>query len=183
MHIDNLSFWGIFFLVAGVALLIRVVFNIDFPVLKVLAGSFLIILGFRIIFGDLHIWPLNSGKNEFFFKSSNLSAGSEPSGSYRLLFSNTRFDLTGLLLSGNTQNIKIVSIFSGTTILIDPDLPLDVRVDAVFAGVKFPGRNTPVFGRGVYHSPDLNREKPYVDITASVVFGNIVVMYGDYAGN
>ena len=179
MYIDNLSFWGIFLLAGGAVLLLRGVFNFDIPVLKVLAGSFLILLGLRVVFGNYRIWPINAGDNEIFFKSSAIDAGKDLDSNYQLLFSNTSFDLTGLRPSGSGRNIRIVGVFSGSTLLIDPDLPLNIRVDAVFAGVKFPGRNTPVFGRGVYQSANFSREGPYLDITASIVFGNIVVMYKD----
>ena len=48
-------FWGAFLLLLGVALIIKVVFNVDFPVFKVLVGIFLVLIGFKVLFGRTFI--------------------------------------------------------------------------------------------------------------------------------
>ena len=50
-------FWGAFLLLLGVALIVKVVFNVDFPVFKVLIGIFLVLLGLKVIFGKFLVSP------------------------------------------------------------------------------------------------------------------------------
>ncbi len=177
MQMDNVFFWGILIILTGVTLLVRVILNVDFPVLRIIAGSFLILLGIMIISGSSGVWPLKTAENELFFKSSLVKGTDQLSPEYHLVFSHTVFDLTGFDLPDKEKNLKINNIFSGSTVLMDPDLPVNIEVDAMFAGVKMPGRNTPLFGRGVYTSDGFDPEGPHLNISVNIVFGNIVFMH------
>ena len=42
-------FWGAFLLLLGIALIIKVVFQVDFPVFKVVLGIFLVMLGYQSV--------------------------------------------------------------------------------------------------------------------------------------
>ena len=177
MQIDNLSFWGIILILTGVALLVRVIFNIDFPVLRVLAGLFFILLGIKIILGSSMIWPIKTADNEFFFRSGTIDVSDVPADEYQLVFSRTTFDLREIKRPDQKKDLKINSVFSGCTVYLPVDLPVNIRVDAVFAGVKMPARNTPLFGRGRYSSDDYDPDGPGLDIRVNVVFGSVVLMY------
>ncbi len=177
MQVDTLFFWSILLILICGILLARVIFEIDFPVFKILTGSVLVLCCIMVIFGNSGIWPLKSGENEFFFKSAIVEGSEDLSSEYQLVFSGTAFDLTGFKLTGSKKNIKINNLFSNSTVFIDPDLPVNILVDAVFAGVKMPGKNIPLLGKGGYTSDSFDPESPYLNITVNVVFGNIVFMH------
>ncbi len=177
MQVDNLSFWGIILILTGVALLIRVIFNIEFPVLRILAGSFLVLLGIKIMAGSSLVWPIKTADNEFFFRSETIDVSPFPADEYQLVFSRTTFDLSEIKHPDQIKDLKINSVFSGCTVYLPVDLPVNIRVDAVFAGVKMPARNTPLFGSGRYRSDDYDPEGPGLDIRVNVVFGSAVLIY------
>jgi predicted membrane protein len=172
---DNFAFWGIFLIIIGFTLLIRVIFNIEFPVFKVLAGLFFVLLGIKIIFGNFNLWPLKTGDNEFIFTSARIESN-ELHRSYHLIFSEGTFSLGNLRLGGKKRELNINSVFSGSTVHLPPDVPVNINVEAVFASVKMPGRNSPVIGRGNYSSEGFDPGLPHLDITVSIVFGSIVLI-------
>ena len=61
-------FWGIILILIGLGIVIRVVFNIDFPVFKFLVAIFFIFLGLRMMFGSFGIVNFHvDSKNDVFF--------------------------------------------------------------------------------------------------------------------
>lgn len=174
---DNIAFWGIFLILAGLALLVKVIFNIEFPLFRVLAGIFLILLGLKIIFGEFILWPFKSGDNEIFFSTEKIYASDAMLEEYHIIFSHTTFDLGEMRYPDMKTDLRFNNIFSGNKVYLPPGIPVKIKVDAVFAGVKMPGRNTPVFGRGTYNSEGFDPDLPHLNITANVVFGNILFMY------
>ncbi len=177
MQIDNISFWGIFLIITGIALLVREIFNIEFPVFKVMAGLFFVLLGLRIMLGNSLIWPIKTIDNEVFFRTLNVDSPVDMHSEYQLVFSKTIFDLSQMDLPENRIDLKINNIFSGNTVYLPSGIPVNIRVDAVFAGVKMPGRNTPVFGRGSYSSENFDADLPHLNINVNIVFGNVVFMF------
>ncbi|MFP4367039.1 MAG: LiaF domain-containing protein [Bacteroidales bacterium] len=177
MHIDNLSFWGIFLIIAGLALLIRVIFNFDFPVVKIMTGLFFILLGWKIIFGSFFTWPLHAGENEIFFRSLEVDSSIELHRDYQIVFSQATFDFSDMEPPEKITELVINNIFSGTTIYLPADMPVIIKVDAVFAGVKMPGRNSPIFGKGSYRSDNFQPGMPHLNIEADAVFGSITFMH------
>ena len=178
MEIDNLSFWGIFLAFIVVSLLIRVIFNIDFSIPKVLAGLFFILLGIKIIFGGGTIWPFKTTDNVIFFTSDTICVKSESVDKYQLAFSNTVFNLDpGFGNVIDKSKLRINSVFSGCTVYLPEEFPVIVNVEGIFAGVKLPQRNLPLFGRGSYSTAGLDPGEPHLDITVNVVFGSVTMMY------
>ena len=171
-----LYFLGIFILVSCLLLLIRAVSGIGFPVLKIIALTFFIVLALMVIQVKYSPWPGSSGNNEIFFRSLDVDPSGKLPDAYQLFFSRITFDLDGMEQPGQITDLTINNFFSGNTVYLPSDIPVSIQVDAVFAGVKMPGRNSPMFGRGTYRSEDFDPGKPHMNINASVVFGNIVFM-------
>jgi predicted membrane protein len=172
---DNLYFWGIFLVITGVALMARVILKIQFPVAKILAAVFFILLGLKVLSGSLSVWPLGSAENEIFFKTVEIELSGELPPGYQIVFSRTRFDLEKMEMPEKT-GLSINSIFSGSTVYLPSDLPVNIRFQTVFATIRMPGRILPVFGRGYYSSTDFNPDLPHLDISVNVVFGNVTFM-------
>jgi predicted membrane protein len=177
MQFYNLAFWGIFLLLIGFALLARVILNLEFPVLKVIIGLFLILTGIRIMVGDFRLWPLRTADNEIFFRSAKIIPGRDMQPGYQVVFSQAAFDLSRIDPGEAGKRISMNSVFSGSTIYLPPGQPVIIQVDAVFSSVKMPGRNTPVLGRGHYKSENFDPENPHLSINVNIVFGSVVLMY------
>jgi hypothetical protein len=161
----------------GFALLAKVILNIDFPVLKVIIGLFLVLAGIKIMFGDFRLWPLKRAGNEILFRSGKIIPGRDIKPEYQLVFSQATFDLSRLEPAEAMMELSLNSVFSNSTVHLPSGQPVAIRVDAVFASVKMPGRNTPVLGRGHYVSENFDPEAPHLSINVNIVFGSIVLMY------
>jgi hypothetical protein len=167
-------FWGAFLLLLGVALILKVVFNLDFPVFKVVAGIFLILLGIRLLFGRF-MWTHHFEPEDTIFNERTYDRP-EPGKEYNVLFGKGVYDFTEVDLSEESFRVKISTIFGGSQIIISREMPVKINADAVFAGAELPDGNTAVFGSAVYQTDSYSTEKNTLDIKVDVVFGGAQVI-------
>jgi len=168
-------FWGAFLLMLGIALIIKVVFQIDFPVFKVVIGIFLVLLGIKILFGRFWISPHHFEPEETIFNErvfDNPESGKE----YTVLFGKGVYDFTNVDLSQGDFRAKVSTVFGGTQIIIPADKPVRIKADAVFAGAELPDGNTAVFGNAIYQRDSWSPDSAAIDIKVDVVFGGVQVL-------
>ena len=168
-------FWGAFLLILGVALIIKVVFNIDFPVFKVLVGIFFVLLGIKILFGRFGVSHHHFEPEETIFSErvyDDMDSGKE----YTVVFGSGKYDFTTVDLSKGSFRTKISTVFGGSQIIIPRDKPVRIKADAVFAGAEMPDGNTAVFGSTLYESDSWSPDSAHIDIKIDVVFGGVKVI-------
>lgn len=168
-------FWGAFLLLLGIALIIKVVFNVDFPVFKVLVGIFLVLLGIKVLFGKFLIPAHHFDQEETVF-NERVYDNPEPGKEYTVLFGKGVYDFTNVDLSKGNYRVKVSTVFGGAQIIIPRDKPVRIKADAVFAGADMPDGNTAVFGTTVYESDSWSPDSAYIDIKVDVVFGGVQVI-------
>jgi predicted membrane protein len=167
-------FWGALLIVIGLALIIRFVFNIDFPVVKVIVAFFFIYLGIRILFGSFGTTRFETGPNDVIFGEREFYEP-EHNKEYNVVFGKGVFDFTDTDLSNGNVNVKIGTVFGGSEIIIDRDMPVVIEADAVFAGAELPAGNTAVFGSTKYQSDNFSYDTNHLKIKLDVVFGGAEV--------
>ena len=170
-------FWGAFLLLLGIALIIKVVFQVDFPVFKVLLGIFLVLLGFKVLFGRFgwehhrgHFGPDETIFNERVYEQP------EKNKEYTVLFGKGVYDFTDVDLSEGSYHTKISTVFGGSQIIVPKEVPVRITADAVFAGAELPDGQTAVFGKSVYESDDWTADSASLNIKVDVVFGGVQVI-------
>jgi predicted membrane protein len=168
-------FWGAFLLILGIALIIKVVFNIDFPIFKVLVGIFLVLLGIKVLFGKVLI-PSHHFEPEDTIFSERVYDNPEAGKEYTVLFAKGVYDFTNVDLSKGSYHVKVSTVFGGTQIIIPRDKPVRIKADAVFAGAELPEGHTAVFGTTVYESDSWRADSAFIDIKVDVVFGGVQVI-------
>jgi len=168
-------FWGSILILIGLALVIKVVFNVDFPVFKILIAFLFIYLGLRILFGSFGLFSLKSGPNDVIFSERFFSSPYEHP-EYNVVFAHGVFDFRDIDLSEGTKNIKIGTVFGGSQIKIKRDMPVRINADAVFAGAELPDGNTAVFGSSTYTSESFNPDSAHLNIKIDVVFGGVQIL-------
>ncbi|MEN8157755.1 MAG: LiaF domain-containing protein [Bacteroidota bacterium] len=168
-------FWGAFLLLLGIALIIKVVFQVEFPVFKVLVGIFLILLGIKVLFGRFII-PSHHFEAEETIFNERTYGDPEPGKEYTVLFGKGVYDFTSVDLSRGNFHSKISTVFGGTQIIIPRDVPVKITADAVFAGAELPGGNTAVFGSSFYQSDSWSPDSASINIKVDVVFGGVQVI-------
>jgi predicted membrane protein len=167
-------FWGALLIFIGLALIIRFVFNVDFPVFKVLFALFFIYIGLRILFGSFGLFRFETGPNDVLFNEKEFY-NIENNREYNVVFGQGNFDFTTVDLSQGNVNVKIGTVFGAARIRIDRDMPVKIDADAVFAGAELPDGNTAVFGSSSYQSDSFNPDSNYLKIKLDVVFGGAEV--------
>jgi predicted membrane protein len=168
-------FWGAFLLLLGIALIIKVVFQFDFPVFKVLLGIFLVMLGIKVLFGRFVV-PNHHFRPEETIFGERVYSDPERGKEYTVLFAKGVYDYTNVDLSKGTFYSKISTVFGGTQIIIPRDVPVRIKADAVFAGAELPDGNSAVFGTSVYESESWSPDSVGIDIKVDVVFGGVQVI-------
>jgi predicted membrane protein len=168
-------FWGAFLLLLGIAMIIKVVFQVDFPVFKVVVGIFLVMLGIKVLFGRFII-PSHHFEPEETIFSERTYDQPESGKEYTVLFAKGVYDFTNVDLSGGSFHTKISTVFGGTQVIIPRDVPVRITADAVFAGAELPDGNTAVFGSAIYESDSWNSDSASINIKMDVVFGGVQVI-------
>ncbi len=168
-------FWGAFLLLLGIALIIKVVFNIDFPVFKVLFGLFLILIGFKVLFGRTFFHHGSIGPEETIFNERQYEAP-ENNKEYSVVFGKGVYDFSDIDLSGGSFYTEINTVFGGSVIIIDEEMPVKIEADAVFAGAELPGGNTAVFGNARYVTDSYRPDSASLNIKINAVFGGVQVI-------
>lgn len=176
MKMDAGFFWGLFLVVAGITLLVRYVLNVDFPLFKILAGLFFILLGLKIVFGKSFFTIHSTKENEVIFSEQVIQLTSIDKREYNIVFGKGEIDLTGITIDKLPAKLKVSTVFGSTVIYISEDLPIEIYSDAVFSNAKLPGGNSSVFGRTSYKSPGLEAGSPSLEMKLDVVFGSVSVM-------
>jgi predicted membrane protein len=174
MKMNSTLFWGLLLIIIGLSFIFKIVFNVDFPLFRVIFAFILIYLGVRMLvrspgFSEKYV----SEENAFFNKRKYKSASDGKD--YAVIFGSGEYDFRDYDPSKGKRSVKVSCIFGGAEVKISKDTPVRIRVDAVFAGVNLPNGNSAVFGNSSYESPSFNRDLPYLDIKLESVFGGIDV--------
>lgn len=134
-------FWGIIVIVLGAAILVKHIFNLDFPVIKVVLGVALILIGIRVlVFKGPHTCSQAGDKNNVIFGERTMYYTAD-NNEYNAVFSSTVLDLTKLEPSNNPR-IKVSCVFGSMKIIINKQTKLIIDSDVVFGSISNPDENT-----------------------------------------
>lgn len=169
---DSGLFWGLLLIIIGVSLILKVVFQIDFPVVKILLAFFFIYLGLRILFGNFGASVFKTGPNDVAFNEETFKEIFQPAKEYHVVFGKGNFDFRNIQLpdSGYVE-VKLSTVFGGADIILNSNTPVRIKADAAFAGTQLPNGNSAVFGTVSYESENFDEMKPYLLLRTETVFG------------
>lgn len=153
----------------------KVVFNIDFPVFKVVFGIFLVLIGLNVIFGRTVFRERHFTEEETIF-NERVYDMPESGKEYSVVFAKGVYDFTNVDLSKGSIHTKVSTVFGGCQIIIPIDKPVRIQADAVFAGAELPDGNTAVFGNSIYESDNYRPDSAAIEIKVDVVFGGVQVI-------
>ena len=141
MYYSSSLFWGIIVIVLGAAILVKHIFNLDFPVIKIVFGVALILIGLRVlVFKGSHSCCQAGDKNNVVFGERNMYYTVD-NNEYNAVFSSTVLDLTKLEPSNNPK-IKVSCVFGNMKIIINKQTKLIIDSDVVFGNISNPDENT-----------------------------------------
>ena len=169
-------FWGIVLIIIGLSLILKIVFNIEFSIFRVLFAFFLIYFGIKLFIGkDFTLFPDANKDNQVLFSEKTIKTV-ENGKEYNVIFAGSKFDLREMSFPDSlTLRIKINTVFGGSQILVNPNVPIQVNSNTVFAGTKMPDGNTSAFGSLNYETDTAKRGKAKLIIETNTVFGGLQI--------
>jgi predicted membrane protein len=169
-------FWGIVLIIIGACLIIKVVFHVEIPVMKILFAFFFIYLGIKILIGNWGSHVFRSGPDDIVFGQGKYVHEHLVPKEQSIIFGSGSIDFRQVNSNALPAVIEINSIFGGCEIHVKKELPVKIKVDAAFAGVTLPNGNTTAFGSAFYQTESYDETKPYLLIKANAVFSGLKVI-------
>ena len=172
-------FFGLLFLIIGINIILSI-FKINIPLMRIFFGCFLIYVGLMVItrkpfFGFMHCCN-NWGNSDVFCDNSyDLKNKQIEYEKINVVFGNKNVDLTGITIKGSKAYMKLDCVFGGMKVILDKSIPVRIVGNSVFGQVIMPDNNNASFGSAKYLSPGFSETKPYLDVEASVVFGELII--------
>jgi hypothetical protein len=166
-------FWGSILIIFGLSVLIKAIFGIDLPLIRIIFGGLLIYLGISMVTS----WNNYShfGKNSRTIWFSNISTASDSIKSeYRVSFSSIRIDLRPVPVDQLPSKIFIDSHCSSVHLITNPDVPTLININARFASTRLPNNDVVAIGNSVYMTHDQHIE-PVLEISANLVMSNFEI--------
>ena len=168
-------FWGILFLILGVTIILKAVFNINIPLIRIFIALFFIWIGIRILIGG-PIFRFNKSGVVFGDARINADDLKDSKDEYSIIFGRGTIDLTNINLTNTDDKIEINTIFAYSIIKLNSEIPVIINIDSAFARTKLPDKTITSFGSYTYKTKSFNEEKPYLKINIDVVFGSVDIV-------
>ena len=169
MKVTGSMVCGIILLVLGIILLLVNFLGIKVNFYRLFPGVILLIIGIVVLFGQF------GGEHEVIFDRKKIDLN-EPFGEKNIIFAEGILDLSGLKSLDSQQKIKINVIFGSGKLILNPEIPSIIKASSVFSSLQLPGRTINFLGSTEYRIGDIQPDKPYLDIEADVIFGQLRVI-------
>jgi hypothetical protein len=167
-------FFGILLILFGLSLILKVIFNVDIPLARIVVALFLIYLGVRLFIGkDFGLISHHGDQNTIVFGQRTFHH-IEDDMEYNVIFGKGIIDLRDVHPADSQEiSIRLNTIFGSSDVLYGDSIPLKVRATSAFAGTRLPDGRTESFGTFEIKtgSPGIN---PPVRIETNTVFGGTV---------
>jgi predicted membrane protein len=177
MRLIKTYFWSGLLIVAGLLMIIKHSFNLRFSTPRILFGLVIIYIGCFVLFnGSSWIGNVRGGANLVFGNGHIPVRTLEDE--YNIIFSNGSIDMTDMDKVPFGREVKVNVIFGNGTLRINPDIPIVIKMSAVFGSVQAPDRSSSGFGENIYRTPAAQAEGDYLEIEANAVFGRLDIIEG-----
>ncbi len=169
-------FWGLILILIGISIIIKIVFNIDFSIFRVIIALVFIYFGIRLFIGrDFSFYHDNSDEQLILFSKrhvSHIDDGKE----YNVIFGEGRFDLSKFSVpDSEVVHFKLNTIFAGSEIILNPEIPVEINSNTVFGGTRMPNTNASAFGIASYKNDTAKKSKAKIIIETNTIFGGLEV--------
>lgn len=166
-------FWGIVLILIGLGLVIKIVFNIDFPIFRFIVAFFFILLGIKMLIGDFGVLKHHHRHGDVIFNERKIHGRVVGQEEYNVVFGKAEIDLRDIELKPGRNRLEINAVFGSANVILNKDVPVKIKSDVAFGGISLPDGDTGGFGSSTFVSDTLDENGTYLYIKASAVFGNM----------
>lgn len=169
--IFNGIFWGLVVILFGVSIILNAMFNIHIPFVRILLAIIFIYIGIVILTGGFKFNGKIDKNNVVFGEGTMQYGGDNQSREFNVIFGRGTTVLNELKAGNGENRIRINVVFGEGIVEIDPNVPMIIRTSSAFASAFMPDKTMTSFGEYTYKTPAFGKDKNYLDVEASVVFG------------
>lgn len=161
-------FWGVFLIVIGLSIILKVTLNINLPVVRIFLALFFIYIGISIITGGF------TGKNNAVFNDVRITSPAN-NDEYNVIFGKGEIDLTNIAVGTNNFKVAANTIFGSSNIYISSATPAIIKVNAAFSGVRQPDGNLISFGNNTFRTGNFSENDNHLIIEVNAVFSGVEI--------
>ena len=167
--ISSAVFWGVIIILFGLSIILKEIFHIHFPFIRVLFGILLVFWGIRVITGGS--WK-NKSESSSFFGSADINYD-ESKNEYNIIFGRGNIDLFKSEVPDKTRKIEVNVVFGNGNLILNDSIAARVEMNSVFGNVRAENEKSGGFGSSIYTTSAYKQDQPYLQIEANAVFGSI----------
>lgn len=164
-------FWGLLLVLIGVAIVVKAVFHVNIPILRLFFAFLFIYIGVRLLLGSCS-WRRPSGCCGPVVVTDRAESGSRE---YNTVFGKRTIDLTGVELKDKDERVECNAVMGALKINIKSSTPTVVEGNAVFGDIRLPDGDDFSFGSRTYRNEAYAPDKPHLRIQVNAVFGNVLI--------
>ncbi len=169
--VSSAVFWGVVIILIGLSIILREVFDIHFPFLRVFFGILLIYWGVKVIAGGFNrSW----GSNNIVFNEANIDDDGTKK-EYNVVFGSSRVDLFKMQMPTSDQKLEMNVVFGSGKLIINDSIPMRIEMNAVFGNIQAPDRTKAGFGTSIYTTSAYKEGMPCVRLETNAVFGSLQI--------
>lgn len=160
-------FWGVMLVLWGISLILKAVFNIHFPIVRVVFAIIIIWWGFRVLIGR----SASIDKNTIIFSNDTVIEETGDS-DYNIIFGSGKVDLREIDLSQGSRVVKVNVVFGEGRIILNPDLPTIVKLGVVFGEGVTPEGSVSFIGDRKYANSLYQKGENALMLEVNAIFGS-----------
>jgi predicted membrane protein len=176
MKMSASLFWGLILILIGISIIIKIVFNIDFSIFRVVFALVLIYFGIRLFIGrDFKVYQ-NDKDEQLIIFSRRVVTHVEKDKEYNVIFGDGKFDLRNFSVpDGEVLHLRLNTIFGGSEIILNPEIPVEINSQTAFGGTRMPNYNESSFGDSSYKNDTAKKTSAKIIFETNTVFGALHV--------
>jgi predicted membrane protein len=170
-YLSSGAFWGVIIVLIGLSIILREIFHIHFPILRIVFGVLLLYWGIKVIAGGFNRpWAGHSTVMD----QSSVTYGSNHR-EYNIVFGNGNVDLFKMEKPAHNQKMEMNVVFGNGHLILNDSIPVRVDMSSAFGSVESPDKSTSVLGNSIFQTSAYRENEPFLRIKASAVFGRISI--------
>lgn len=166
--LNSTLIWGVFLILLGTSMILKVLFDINIPIFKGALAIFLIYTGISMItgkgvsFNSCKIVQTETKQYKGYSKTTNNS-----------IFGSREIDLNQMPIPEQPKIIAVNSIFGSARIKLNPEIPTLIKIESAFGNVTMPDGKNLSFGDVVYNTHE--NSEPLITLEVNAVFGHVEI--------
>jgi predicted membrane protein len=166
--LSSAAFWGVIIVLIGLSIILREIFHINIPFVRIVFGILLIYWGIKMISGGFGSrWKSN---NDVVFNEGKVHYDGDKK-DYSIVFGNGTIDLFKIDAPTSRRKIEVNVVFGHGNLIVNDSIPMKIKMTAVFGSAEAPGKTANGFGESIYTTSAYNENDPYILVDATTVFG------------